>query len=69
MAKITISDLRSAELEESSQLTTLSLEETAAMSGGGWKGALIGAVIGGALGGVGGAIGGAVVGNLVEEFL
>jgi len=69
MAKITISDLRPAKLEENSQLTTLSLEETAAMSGGGWKGGLLGAVVGGLLGGPVGLVIGAGVGSIVESVL
>jgi len=68
MAKITISDLHPAELEENSQLTTLSLKEIAAMSGGGLRGALVGALIG-SLGGPVGALIGAGVGSIVEDLL
>jgi len=60
MAKITISDLRPAELEENSLLTALSLEETSTISGGGPLGKLIGGIVGGIVGGILGAAGGPV---------
>ncbi|MCC5631574.1 hypothetical protein LC613_27955 [Nostoc sphaeroides CHAB 2801] len=69
MAKITISELPLAELEENSLLNTLSREEITAINGGGLKGAIIGGIVGFVLGGPGGAVIGAAAGSITEDLL
>lgn len=76
MARITISDLNSAELDENSMLTELSAEEMAVILGGGFLGKLIGGIVGGIAGGLlGGPAGifsgisaGSTLGDAIEEL-
>lgn len=73
MAKIAITDLHPAQLEQNFQLTELSSEEIAAIVGGGFWGKLIGGVAGATvgflIGGPAGAVTGASIGmSLGDSF-
>jgi hypothetical protein len=77
MAKIIISDLHTAELEENYRLNELSTEEIVAIHGGGLFGRIIGSIVGGIagffiagpVGIIGGISAGGALGDEIQDAL